>query len=298
MKILGFVWLGTCKTSTFGHAVYDYWFAWFRLQKTAVCSSSEESTVLDEETVEITMESLDGIFWIVYVSFGISFGVLILEWIISSYMQRKDLENPMVNSLFLCWTICGLVEWIVLKTIIHWINEVRNVYYLYRYSRYRKHFVEISHLGLGAILERQNFCNLVADTLFLSRKWICNFCSVLLQKPLSWRSSLRQRFRILKRDLLENWFPINFHRAEMKKRESSIRPLPPDLQEFMLRHAATHHVPQDTFLEDARGGNPTVLKDNLVHRNSTGKINWCVGNGFASNEGSPKQSGWKYTAWT
>ena len=47
-----------------------------------------------------------------------------------------------------------------------------------------------------------------------------------LQKPSTFGESVRLRLGILKRDILENWFPINFNRAEMKRKEMMVRPAP------------------------------------------------------------------------
>ncbi|CAH1790253.1 unnamed protein product [Owenia fusiformis] len=51
------------------------------VSKSATCSQADSGGI-DEETVEVGMPSLWGVFWIIYVGFGISFLVLVLEWII------------------------------------------------------------------------------------------------------------------------------------------------------------------------------------------------------------------------
>jgi hypothetical protein len=60
-----------------------------RLSKTAICSS-DSNDALQSDAVEVTMGSLWGIFWIVYGSIGLSFLILIAEWLVSTFRSRKS----------------------------------------------------------------------------------------------------------------------------------------------------------------------------------------------------------------
>jgi hypothetical protein len=55
-----------------------------------------------------------------------------------------------------------------------------------------------------------------------------------MQEKQSFSSSLRHRFRLLREDMLENWFFVSCNRTERQNKESSVRPLPPEFREFIL----------------------------------------------------------------
>ncbi len=58
-----------------------------RIVKTALCQEVSATDLGETEMEPLTMDSLWGVFWIIYYGFIVSFVFIVLEWVMSGMME-------------------------------------------------------------------------------------------------------------------------------------------------------------------------------------------------------------------